>query len=220
MSRLEPRSCVVIGEGSSGGATGIGVGDHTACRTQPTYLFHPRVAQISFGRAVNLRPKRPRHGCYVIDTEELGIVDTTIQEPWAVHTVTSKRWRVASETISGELDRLCATDMDSLVESRYQHYMYTWHDRVWRCSGTDCASTHCKQPVESLLAFQVVPNSYSLLHALVELSRVKPASIVRYTSIMDFMTTPITGPRIAQQWLLISALNFMSGCIGRRGSIP
>jgi hypothetical protein len=28
---------------------------------------------------------------------------------------------------------------------------------------------------------------------------------------MDFMKTPMTGLRIAQRWLLISALNFMSG---------
>jgi acetyl-CoA carboxylase carboxyl transferase subunit alpha len=52
MSRLAtPIVCVVIGEGSSGGALGIGVGDHLAIRR--------RAAPISSGRARKM-PQKPR----------------------------------------------------------------------------------------------------------------------------------------------------------------
>ena len=63
MSRLKtPIVCVVIGEGSSGGALGIGVGDHLAMLQYSTYfVISQKVAPILFGRAANLRhrPRRP-----------------------------------------------------------------------------------------------------------------------------------------------------------------
>ena len=53
MSRLKaPIICTVIGEGSSGGALGIGVGDHVNMLEYSTYtVISPEGAQIFCGRA-------------------------------------------------------------------------------------------------------------------------------------------------------------------------
>ena len=56
--------------------------------------------------------------------EELGIVDTTIQEPMGgAHRDVEEMARRIREHVSGQLDRLCGTDMDELVEARYQRLM-------------------------------------------------------------------------------------------------
>jgi len=56
--------------------------------------------------------------------EELGIVDTTIQEPLGgAHRDVDEMARRIRSHVADQLDRLCATDMDSLVESRYQRLM-------------------------------------------------------------------------------------------------
>ena len=56
--------------------------------------------------------------------EELGIVDTTIQEPMGgAHRDVEEMARRIREHVSGQLDRLCDTEMDELVEARYQRLM-------------------------------------------------------------------------------------------------
>ena len=56
--------------------------------------------------------------------EELGIVDTTIPEPLGgAHRDVEEMARRIRDHVSGQLDRLCANDMDGLVESRYERLM-------------------------------------------------------------------------------------------------
>jgi acetyl-CoA carboxylase carboxyl transferase subunit alpha len=58
MSRLRvPITCVVVGEGGSGGALGIGVGDRIAMLEQAYYSL--RVAQPFYGRVESMPRKRP-----------------------------------------------------------------------------------------------------------------------------------------------------------------
>ncbi len=61
MSRLRtPIICVVIGEGGSGGALGIGVGDRVAMLENAYYsVISPKAARAFCGRATNMRPKPP-----------------------------------------------------------------------------------------------------------------------------------------------------------------
>ena len=62
MSRLAtPIICIVIGEGSSGGALGIGVGDHLAMLQYSTYfVISPEGCANIIWRAQTKRPKRRR----------------------------------------------------------------------------------------------------------------------------------------------------------------
>ncbi|MEC7569023.1 MAG: acetyl-CoA carboxylase carboxyltransferase subunit alpha, partial [Pseudomonadota bacterium] len=127
MSRLRtPIVCVVIGEGSSGGALGIGVGDHLAMLQYSTYfVISPEGCANIIWKSSEFAPQAAEAmGVTSSTLEELGIVDTTIQEPLGgAHRDVEEMARRIRDHVSGQLDRLCATDMDSLVESRYQRLM-------------------------------------------------------------------------------------------------
>ena len=127
MSRLRtPIVCVVIGEGSSGGALGIGVGDHLAMLQYSTYfVISPEGCANIIWKSSEFAPQAAEAmGVTSSTLEELGIVDTTIQEPLGgAHRDVEEMARRIQDHVSSQLDRLCATNMDSLVESRYQRLM-------------------------------------------------------------------------------------------------
>ena len=127
MSRLRtPIVCVVIGEGSSGGALGIGVGDHLAMLQYSTYfVISPEGCANIIWKSNEFAPQSAEAmGVTSSTLEELGIVDTTIQEPLGgAHRDVEEMARRIRAHVSDQLDRLCATDADSLVESRYQRLM-------------------------------------------------------------------------------------------------
>ena len=127
MSRLRtPIVCVVIGEGSSGGALGIGVGDHLAMLQYSTYfVISPEGCANIIWKSSEFAPQAAEAmGVTSSILEELGIVDTTIQEPLGgAHRDVEEMARRIRAHVSDQLDRLCATDADSLVESRYQRLM-------------------------------------------------------------------------------------------------
>ncbi|MDA0892326.1 MAG: acetyl-CoA carboxylase carboxyltransferase subunit alpha, partial [Proteobacteria bacterium] len=84
MSRLRtPIICVVIGEGSSGGALGIGVGDHLAMLQYSTYfVISPEGCANIIWKSSEFAPQAAEAmGLTSSTLEELGIVDATIQEP-------------------------------------------------------------------------------------------------------------------------------------------
>ena len=127
MSRLRtPIVCVVIGEGSSGGALGIGVGDHLAMLQYSTYfVISPEGCANIIWKSSEFAPQAAEAmGVTSSTLEELGIVDTTIQEPLGgAHRDVEEMARRIRAHVSDQLDRLCATDADGLVESRYQRLM-------------------------------------------------------------------------------------------------
>ena len=127
MSRLRtPIVCVVIGEGSSGGALGIGVGDHLAMLQYSTYfVISPEGCANIIWKSSEFAPQAAEAmGVTSSTLEELGIVDATIPEPMGgAHRDVEEMARRIRDHVSGQLDRLCATDMESLVESRYQRLM-------------------------------------------------------------------------------------------------
>jgi acetyl-CoA carboxylase carboxyl transferase subunit alpha len=84
MSRLKtPIICVVIGEGSSGGALGIGVGDHLAMLQYSTYfVISPEgCANIIWKTSEKAPEAAEAMGITSKVLEELGIVDNTIPDP-------------------------------------------------------------------------------------------------------------------------------------------
>lgn len=84
MSRLKTNIiCVVIGEGSSGGALGIGVGDHLAMLQYSTYfVISPEgCANIIWKTSEKAPEAAEAMGLTSNVLEGLGIVDATIKEP-------------------------------------------------------------------------------------------------------------------------------------------
>jgi acetyl-CoA carboxylase carboxyl transferase subunit alpha len=123
MSRLRtPIICVVIGEGS----LGIGVGDHLAMLQYSTYfVISPEGCANIIWKSSEFAPQAAEAmGVTSSTLQELGIVDTTIEEPMGgAHRDVDEMARRIKEHVSGQLDRLCSTDADELVEARYQRLM-------------------------------------------------------------------------------------------------
>ncbi|GAB3269976.1 acetyl-CoA carboxylase carboxyl transferase subunit alpha [Parahaliea aestuarii] len=127
MSRLAtPILCVVIGEGSSGGALGIGVGDHLAMLQYATYFV------ISPEGCANIIWKSTEHapdaaqamGVTSSVLQDLGIVDATIAEPLggAHRNVGLMASRIQDHLI-GQLDRLQQMPVEAMLEQRYARLM-------------------------------------------------------------------------------------------------
>ena len=127
MSRLKtPIVCVVIGEGSSGGALGIGVGDHLAMLQYSTYfVISPEGCANIIWKSSEFAPQAAEAmGVTSSTLQELGIVDNTIMEPLggAHRNVDEMAERIRTH-VSAQLEALCAIDTQTLVESRYQRLM-------------------------------------------------------------------------------------------------
>ena len=127
MSRLKtPIVCVVIGEGSSGGALGIGVGDHLAMLQYSTYfVISPEGCANIIWKSSEFAPQAAEAmGVTSSTLQELGIVDNTIMEPLggAHRNVVEMAERIRTH-VSAQLEALCGIDTQTLVESRYQRLM-------------------------------------------------------------------------------------------------
>jgi acetyl-CoA carboxylase carboxyl transferase subunit alpha len=127
MSRLRtPIVCIVIGEGSSGGALGIGVGDHLAMLQYATYfVISPEgCANIIWKSSEYAAEAAEAMGVTSAKLQELGIVDATIQEPLggAHRDPDLMAERVRAHLIT-EVDRLSAMDTEAMLEARYRRLM-------------------------------------------------------------------------------------------------
>lgn len=127
MSRLAtPIVCIVIGEGSSGGALGIGVGDHLAMLQYSTYfVISPEgCANIIWKDVAHAPEAAEAMGVTSSVLQELGIVDATIPEPLggAHRDVDLMAERVKAHIIE-QLDLLAQLSLDDLLAKRYQRLM-------------------------------------------------------------------------------------------------
>ncbi|MFV0276247.1 MAG: acetyl-CoA carboxylase carboxyl transferase subunit alpha [Parahaliea sp.] len=127
MSRLAtPILCVVIGEGSSGGALGIGVGDHLAMLQYATYfVISPEGCANIIWKGSEFAPEAAQAmGVTSSVLEELGIVDATIAEPLggAHRNVELMAGRIQQHLV-GELERLRQLPLETMLEQRYQRLM-------------------------------------------------------------------------------------------------
>ena len=126
MSRLRtPIICVVIGEGGSGGALGIGVGDRVAM------LEHAYYSVISPEGCAGILWKGHEHAERAAkalrftskDLLEFGIVDTIIQEPLGgAHRDHHQMAARVKIYLLRTLRELLATPMDELVKCRYEKF--------------------------------------------------------------------------------------------------
>ncbi len=127
MSRLNtPVICVVIGEGSSGGAIGIGVGDHLAMLQYATYfVISPEGCANIIWKTTEKAPEAAEAmGVTSKVLQDLGIVDHTIPEPLGgAHRNIELMAERIREHLVAELAKLQAVPLPELLERRYQRLM-------------------------------------------------------------------------------------------------
>lgn len=127
MSRLKtPIICTVIGEGSSGGALAIGVGDQLNMLQYSTYfVISPEGCANIIWKTVEKAPLAAEAmGVTSGILEELGIVDETIKEPLGgAHRDLDVMADSLRERLSAQLDDLVEVQIDDLLEKRYERLM-------------------------------------------------------------------------------------------------
>ena len=127
MSRLKtPIICTVIGEGSAGGAVGIGVGDRLNMLQYSTYfVISPEgCANIIWKTSEKAPDAAEAMGVTSSDLEKLGIVDTTIPEPMGgAHRDIETMSTTLKQHLIKQLNELQSEDVESLLEKRYQRLM-------------------------------------------------------------------------------------------------
>ena len=127
MSRLRtPIICTVIGEGSSGGALAIGVGDQLNMLQYSTYfVISPEGCANIIWKTVEKAPLAAEAmGVTSTVLEELGIVDETIPEPLGgAHRDMDAMCVSLQERLIAQVDELKAQPIDELLEKRYKRLM-------------------------------------------------------------------------------------------------
>lgn len=127
MSSLRtPIICAVIGEGSSGGALGIGVGDSVLMMQYATYfVISPEgCANIVWKTSTKAPEAAEAMGITSDVLSRLGIVDKIVQEPLGgAH----RDYDLAAEhlgaSVADELEALSAFGMEELLERRYERLL-------------------------------------------------------------------------------------------------
>lgn len=127
MSRLKtPIICTVIGEGSSGGALGIGVGDWLNMLQYATYfVISPEGCANIIWKTVAKAPEAAQAmGVTSSVLQDLGIVDEIIPEPLGgAHRDSDAMAEILKERLVAQLDDLQRQPLDKLLETRYQRLM-------------------------------------------------------------------------------------------------
>jgi len=121
-----PIICTVIGEGGSGGALAIGVGDVTMMMQYSTYsVISPEgCASILWKNAANAADAADALGITAVRLKSLGLVDEIIPEPLGgAH----RDHKVSAENVKNaliaQLNVFKTKPVDELIATRYQRYM-------------------------------------------------------------------------------------------------
>ncbi|WP_024851146.1 acetyl-CoA carboxylase carboxyltransferase subunit alpha [Hydrogenovibrio kuenenii] len=127
MSELKvPVICTVIGEGGSGGALAIGVGDVTMMMQYSTYsVISPEgCASILWKDAANAADAASALGITSERLKELGLIDIIVSEPLGgAHRNPQQAALTLKQALIDQLDLMENRALDQLVDSRYQRYM-------------------------------------------------------------------------------------------------
>lgn len=124
MARLRvPVLCTVIGEGGSGGALAIGVGDRTLMLEYSTYsVISPEgCASILWKTAERAKDAAEALGITAPRLMELGLIDQIIKEPLGgAHRHPQEMADRIKRSLLDHLDHLERSDSDSLIQQRYE----------------------------------------------------------------------------------------------------
>ncbi len=118
-----PIVCTVIGEGGSGGALAIGVGDRTIMLEYSTYsVISPEgCASILWKSADKAKDAAEQLGLTARRLGELGLVDKIVREPiGGAHRNPRQMATRLKAVLVNELDALEAIPLDTLLERRYR----------------------------------------------------------------------------------------------------
>ncbi|CRI64068.1 Acetyl-CoA carboxylase, carboxyl transferase subunit alpha [Thiocapsa sp. KS1] len=127
MSRLRtPILCTVVGEGGSGGALAIGVGDWLGMLQFSTYsVISPEgCASILWKSADKAQLAAEAMAITSDKLLEQGLIDQIIKEPLGgAHRNPEATAASIKAALVARLDELCATDLDVLIAGRYKRLM-------------------------------------------------------------------------------------------------
>lgn len=126
MSRLKtPIVCVIIGEGGSGGALGIGVGDRIMMQEYSIYsVISPEgCASILWKNQSAVEEAAKSLKLTARALLDLGIIDTIIPEPpGGAHRDWQKAFELTANAIDEGIRELKTIKIEQLIELRYQKY--------------------------------------------------------------------------------------------------
>jgi acetyl-CoA carboxylase carboxyl transferase subunit alpha len=124
MSELRtPIICTVIGEGGSGGALAIGVGDRTLMLEYSTYsVITPEgCASILWKTAEKAKDAAEQLGMTAKRLKELGLIDKVVREPiGGAHRNPRQMATRLKAVLVNEIDALSGVPADQLLERRYR----------------------------------------------------------------------------------------------------
>lgn len=127
MSHLKvPIICTVIGEGGSGGALAIGVGDVTLMLQYSTYsVISPEgCASILWRSAEKAKDAAEALSITSSKLKKLGLIDAVIEEPLgSAYRDAGQVAQRLKDNIQQQLDRLIQLDSETMVNKRYQKLM-------------------------------------------------------------------------------------------------
>jgi acetyl-CoA carboxylase carboxyl transferase subunit alpha len=127
MSHLKvPIICTVIGEGGSGGALGIGVGDKLCLLEYSTYsVISPEGCASILWKNANKAPEAAEAMNMTSPRlKELGLIDLVIPEPLGgAHRNIEQMANTLSQVLQENLLELQSLPISELIEKRYQRFM-------------------------------------------------------------------------------------------------
>ncbi|GLP96706.1 acetyl-CoA carboxylase carboxyl transferase subunit alpha [Paraferrimonas sedimenticola] len=121
-----PVICTVVGEGGSGGALAIGVGDSVNMLQYSTYsVISPEgCASILWKSADKASQAAEAMGITADRILELGLIDKIIEEPFGgAHRDMEQMAKSLKQTLLEQLQHLDTLDKDALLERRYERLM-------------------------------------------------------------------------------------------------
>lgn len=121
-----PIVCIVIGEGGSGGALGLGVGNYVHMMENSTYsVISPEgAATILWKDAGKAKEAAEAMGITAADLKRLGVIDEIIPEVrGGAHRDVKQQAELMDEVLEQSLEKLRKMTEEELLEQRYEKYM-------------------------------------------------------------------------------------------------
>jgi acetyl-CoA carboxylase carboxyl transferase subunit alpha len=126
MTKLEvPIIVVIIGEGASGGALGIGVGDKILMLNNAWYsvISPENCSTILWGNWDHKETAADALKLTAKDMKKIGLVDEIIQEPLGgAHTFTEETFKIVKKAIIKAIKEFIETDKNLLVQNRMEKF--------------------------------------------------------------------------------------------------
>ena len=126
MTRLNtPIICVIIGEGASGGALGIGVGDHVLMLNNSWYsVISPENCSTILWRSWDFKEKAAEAlKLTANDMKKNGLVDKIIKEPLSgAHSEPEMTFKIVKKEINNSIKQLQSLSIKDLIKKRMDKF--------------------------------------------------------------------------------------------------